>query len=58
MNAEPIIQLEEVLERLEHTRKCVTERLYYGEKCCCKLQMIIDATAEYKMNVWKEMRSG
>lgn len=58
MSGEAISQMEEILDRLEHTRKCITEYLYDGRRCQCGADDIKESIAKYRMNVWKELRSG
>ena len=54
MTLEPIIQLEENLDRLEHTRKCITEYLCNEMKCQCGLDNIRDFINKYRHNIWLE----
>jgi hypothetical protein len=56
MNIEPIANIEEALDQLQHTRKCETEYLYERKKCNCALQDIRDALLKYRHNVWEENR--
>lgn len=55
MNGELICSLEELSDRLEHTRKCTTEYLYEGRRCDCGAEDIREAIAKYRMSVWKEV---
>ena len=57
MTLEPIIQLEENIDRLEHTHKCETEYLYEGRRCQCGVADLRDAMNKYRGNVWLENRS-
>ena len=57
MTLEPIIQLEESLDRLEHTRKCITEYLCNGMKCQCGLDSIRDLINRYRHNIWLENKT-
>lgn len=58
MRVEPIFQIEEALDQLEHTFKCRTEYLVDGKKCACGVEAIRDALSKYRTNVWQENRSG
>ena len=54
MTIEFIIQLEDAIDKLDHTRSCLVNNLAQGRPCRCKLQMIRDAVAEYRKAVWEE----
>lgn len=56
VSGEILIHLQENIDSLEHTRKCITENLVNGIRCKCGLQKIIDSFMEYQQNLWKENR--
>lgn len=54
MILEPIIQIEDSLDRLDHTRKCITEYLIIKQPCQCGLDEIKAALDKYSKNQWEE----
>lgn len=56
MNHEPISQLEDNADQLQHTRACETSALYEGKRCTCGIQDLRDAIMKYRRNVWLENR--
>lgn len=56
MDLESIFQLEDALDRLEHTRKCLYEYLANKKPCQCGLNLIKQNLLEYRENCWREKR--
>lgn len=57
MSVEIIIQFEDIIDRLQHTRECESDQ-YYNKGCTCGINKIRESFDKYKGNVWRENRTG
>lgn len=53
MTIEIIIQLEDLVDQLQHTRECESDQ-YYGRSCTCGIKLIRENVEKYRQKVWKE----
>lgn len=56
MRIEPLLQIEELAEQLDHTFYCQTYLLASGHECDCGTNQIKGAVAKLKLNMWKELK--
>jgi len=57
MYHELIMQLEEIADRIQHTKDCERNNIYIGLKCKCGAKELLETISNYKTNVWKENRN-
>lgn len=56
MSGETITLLEEISDRLQHTRECEAE-IWHAKKCICGVEEIQQGILKYKQACWKELRT-
>lgn len=50
----PLIEIEDSIDKLEHTHKCITEFLCISKPCCCGLDQLRKAIQDYRHATWME----